>query len=268
MDPGWIYILTNPSYPPDWLKIGRTANDPADRASAISGSTGVVMPFDVAYAEAVPDCVRAENLIHSKLADRRVSAKREFFQLDLPSAREAVHQVCEAVRGESVLCRQCRTRSDLRSTEAELDQKTKEVRRLETCVQKAIAKQERTAKRYRRLRRRVRRRFLVDMRRSAFRVLWLTGRIARTVVTAVRFRFRKMIPNRIDRAVIVWILAPVICAGWTVLLVYRFRTALGVVLTVLAVAATMVIAGVQPERRDMQPGRRGRRSVNSRREID
>jgi hypothetical protein len=105
MNPGWIYILTNRSLQSNYLKIGRTVNDPSERASEISSVTGVAVPFSVAHSEAAPDCVRAEWLIHQKLASYRVNANREFFQVDFNIAQRAVSEMCEIVRNEVLFAR-------------------------------------------------------------------------------------------------------------------------------------------------------------------
>lgn len=92
--PGWVYILTNPALP-GMVKIGLTTRTPAARAAELTGSSGVPLPFAVAWARAVSDCAFVETAVHRMLDDRRVSGKREFFRVNVNTAR----QVIEAASG-------------------------------------------------------------------------------------------------------------------------------------------------------------------------
>jgi len=47
MNPGYVYILINPSLP-DLIKIGKSVRDPRKRARELS-TTGVPAPFQVAF---------------------------------------------------------------------------------------------------------------------------------------------------------------------------------------------------------------------------
>jgi hypothetical protein len=248
MNPGWVYILTNRSLQSDYLKIGRTANDPSDRASDISGSTGVATPFEVAYVEAVPDCVRAETLVHRQLSDCRVNNNREFFHLDLSSAQETVHTVCEQVRDESVLCKQCRTKAYLSSTKAELSASEAEIDKLQETVRETVAERERIATRYGKLRRRVRSSILTEVCRTAHGVFAHVGRMTRLCMKAFRAQYVKLIPDLSDRRIITWVLiVPVGFGGWIALLVLEGRIALGIALTLLVIAAVTIMAEAQKQ---------------------
>lgn len=96
MNPGYIYILQNPSLSESHLKIGRTERDPEQRAAEISGSTGVPTPFEVVWWSESVDCHLAETLLHHELAPYRTNTTREFFDLELNDAiqvaRRAIHQ--------------------------------------------------------------------------------------------------------------------------------------------------------------------------------
>ena len=83
---GYIYALINASMP-DQIKIGRTINDPEDRANDIySGDTGVPTPFRLAYFVEVGDPVKAEKSIHDTFKKDRVNPRREFFAVSLTKA--------------------------------------------------------------------------------------------------------------------------------------------------------------------------------------
>lgn len=92
--PGWVYVLTNEAMP-GLVKIGLTTRTPKERAAELSSSSGVPLPFVVAWARAVSDCATVETAVHRMLDDRRVSKSRESFRVDVKTAR----QVIEAAAG-------------------------------------------------------------------------------------------------------------------------------------------------------------------------
>jgi hypothetical protein len=82
---GSVYILSNPAMP-KLLKIGFTTGSVQDRASVLSGVTGVPAAFRVEWALAVsgnPAAVEAR--AHAILAPHR--SGKEFFQCDLETAK-------------------------------------------------------------------------------------------------------------------------------------------------------------------------------------
>ncbi|MEM7600387.1 MAG: GIY-YIG nuclease family protein [Verrucomicrobiota bacterium] len=109
MNPGYIYILQNPSLSESHLKIGRTERDPEQRAAEISGSTGVPTPFEVVWWSESVDCHLAETLLHHELAPYRTNTTREFFDLELKDAirvaRRAIRRSGGEVGGLSYLFR-------------------------------------------------------------------------------------------------------------------------------------------------------------------
>ena len=111
MNPGYIYILQNPSLAETHLKIGRTTRDPEERASEISGSTGVPTPFEVAWWSPAVDCQRAETLLHHELSPFRTNTTREFFDLDLDEAivfaKRAIRKSGGYYGGVGYLVRRC-----------------------------------------------------------------------------------------------------------------------------------------------------------------
>ena len=74
-----VYVLTNPAMP-GLVKIGRTVNDVMGRISQLY-STGVPVPFDLAFACRVPDSVEVERAMHLAFGPYRLNSKREFFQI-------------------------------------------------------------------------------------------------------------------------------------------------------------------------------------------
>ncbi len=97
MAAGHVYLLVNASNP-GLLKIGKTERTPEDRARELSTGSGVPSPFMVAYSEDVPDCAKAERLIHKRLDKFRPNKNREFFQLPLKDAIIELSRIAEDVR--------------------------------------------------------------------------------------------------------------------------------------------------------------------------
>ena len=101
MRPGYVYVLQNKAFGANVLKIGLTTRAPDIRAREIyAGATGVPLPFEVAVAFSVTDCVRAEKLIHARLKVYRLNHRREFFRLPIVVGTAVVHEVCAQVNRE------------------------------------------------------------------------------------------------------------------------------------------------------------------------
>lgn len=88
----WVYILSNPSLP-GLLKIGYTNLTPDKRAGQISSSTGVPTPFKVEFAFNCFDGYLLEADVHRELKSFRVNNGREFFSIDLDTAKEKIEEL-------------------------------------------------------------------------------------------------------------------------------------------------------------------------------
>ena len=86
---GFVYVLTNRGMP-GLVKIGFTESLPEDRAKKLY-TTGVPTGFEVAFRAATSRPRDLETRIHKNLEKHRFDEAREFFQVD-------VHQAIEAVR--------------------------------------------------------------------------------------------------------------------------------------------------------------------------
>lgn len=77
-----VYVLTN-SAMPGLVKIGITGQD-ADAAKRIAQlyTTGVPVPFDLAFACRVPNAAEVERALHTAFGPHRINPKREFFQIE------------------------------------------------------------------------------------------------------------------------------------------------------------------------------------------
>ena len=69
MNPGYVYILTNPSMP-GLVKVGRTSRN-VDLRAAELWHTGVPTKFEVYASEKTCDCVQLEAYIHGDLRKHR-----------------------------------------------------------------------------------------------------------------------------------------------------------------------------------------------------
>ena len=85
----WVYVLSNPSIPHQ-LKIGSTSKEPDERAKQISRGTGVPTPYRVEYAFRCFNAEALERELHKYFKSSRTSNQKEFFQIDLSEATEAI----------------------------------------------------------------------------------------------------------------------------------------------------------------------------------
>ena len=88
----WVYVLSNPTLP-NMLKIGYTKNEPEVRAKQISSSTGVALPYKVEWAFQCFNGEQLEQEVHRELASYRVNQNREFFDIPLDEAQEAIEKI-------------------------------------------------------------------------------------------------------------------------------------------------------------------------------
>ena len=89
-EPGYVYILTNPSFREDWVKIGKSSR-PVDVRSKELDNTAVPLPFEIYATMKTAKYSEAEKAIHKqidRLTDRRIRQNREFFNLEPALALE------------------------------------------------------------------------------------------------------------------------------------------------------------------------------------
>ncbi|MGL5796622.1 MAG: GIY-YIG nuclease family protein, partial [Cetobacterium sp.] len=92
MKNGFIYILTN-ELMDNIVKIGQTKRDIKKRCAEISSSTGVAVPYEIAYYKEVEDCVALEREIHKYFKNCRVNKQREFFYLSVDEVIEYIEEL-------------------------------------------------------------------------------------------------------------------------------------------------------------------------------
>ncbi len=80
---GYVYILTNPSFREDWVKIGKSAR-PLDVRSKELDNTAVPLPFEIYATIQTTKYDYVEKYIHKtidRLTDLRIRQNREFFNV-------------------------------------------------------------------------------------------------------------------------------------------------------------------------------------------
>jgi len=76
----YVYVMSNPSFPEDMLKIGWTREHPNIRANDLHTS-GVPTPFIVEFVIITQEGSKVEKIIHNYIKPYRVNSNREFFKI-------------------------------------------------------------------------------------------------------------------------------------------------------------------------------------------
>lgn len=103
---GYVYILTNPCFKENWVKIGKTDN--LDRRIAeLSQATGIPLPFEIYAVLETSKYNEAEHMIHKligKLApDLRINPKREFFNIEPEDAVSIMQEIASLIDDAKIL---------------------------------------------------------------------------------------------------------------------------------------------------------------------
>lgn len=80
---GYVYILTNPSFREDWVKIGKSAR-PIDIRSKELDNTAIPLPFEIFATIKTVKYNEVEKHVHKtidRLSDLRIRQNREFFNV-------------------------------------------------------------------------------------------------------------------------------------------------------------------------------------------
>ena len=94
-EPGYVYILTNPSFREDWVKIGKSSR-PVDVRSKELDNTSVPLPFDIFATMKTTKYSEAEKHVHhsiERFTNRRIRNNREFFNVKPEEALEIFQDV-------------------------------------------------------------------------------------------------------------------------------------------------------------------------------
>ena len=94
-EPGYVYILTNPSFREDWVKIGKSSR-PVDVRSKELDNTAVPLPFEIFATMKTTKYNEAEKLVHryiERFTNLRIRNNREFFNVKPEEALEIFYEV-------------------------------------------------------------------------------------------------------------------------------------------------------------------------------
>lgn len=93
---GYVYVLTNPSFRDDWVKIGKSKRLPDVRGKELS-NTAVPLDYEVYATLHTERFNEAEKMIHNfidKISDLRINKRREFFNI----APEVIYDILISIK--------------------------------------------------------------------------------------------------------------------------------------------------------------------------
>lgn len=96
---GYVYILTNPSFREDWIKIGKSSR-PVDVRSKELDNTAVPLPFEIYATIKTEKYNEVEKMVHrqiDRLTDLRIRKNREFFNIKPEVALEIFMDIYLAI---------------------------------------------------------------------------------------------------------------------------------------------------------------------------
>lgn len=96
---GYGYILTNPSYREDWVKIGKSSR-PVDVRSKELDNTAMPLPFEIFATIKTVKFNEVENLVLKtidRLTDLRIRQNREFFNVPPQMALDIFCDIASAI---------------------------------------------------------------------------------------------------------------------------------------------------------------------------
>lgn len=102
---GYVYILTNPSFKEDWVKIGKSAR-PVDIRSKELDNTAVPLPFEIFATIKTCKYNEVEKLVHKtidRLTDLRIRQNREFFNVAPQIALDIFRDIAKAIDDAEVV---------------------------------------------------------------------------------------------------------------------------------------------------------------------
>ena len=94
---GYVYILTNPSFREDWVKIGKSSR-PVDVRSKELDNTAVPLPFEIYATLRTVKYSKVEKQIHKqidRLTDLRIRQNREFFNIPPSVALDIMRDIAD-----------------------------------------------------------------------------------------------------------------------------------------------------------------------------
>lgn len=132
---GYVYILTNPSFREDWVKIGKSSR-PVDVRSKELDNTAVPLPFEIYATLYTSKFDKVEKQIHKqidRLTDLRIRQNREFFNIAPSVALDIMRDIADLlddaelalyIDGNPVVSKSKEEDKAIRSSEAEKKKRT------------------------------------------------------------------------------------------------------------------------------------------------
>lgn len=102
---GYVYILTNPSFKEDWVKIGKSSR-PVNVRSKELDNTAVPLPFEIFATMKTCKYNEVEKLVHKtidRLTDLRIRQNREFFNVSPQMALEIFRDIAMTIDDAEVI---------------------------------------------------------------------------------------------------------------------------------------------------------------------
>lgn len=94
---GYVYILTNPSFREDWVKIGKSSRTVDVRSKELD-NTAVPLPFEIYATLKTSKYDKVEKQIHKqidRLTDLRIRQNREFFNIAPSVALDIMRDIAD-----------------------------------------------------------------------------------------------------------------------------------------------------------------------------
>ncbi len=127
-DSGYVYILTNPSFRKDWVKIGMTER-PVNIRSKELDNTAVPLPFEIYATLKTAHRRKVENLLHGMIDDfdpnRRIRKSREFFNINPETALRLLIRAAEVFDEEENISREFNKTTPEQKTKSKVSTRAK-----------------------------------------------------------------------------------------------------------------------------------------------
>lgn len=106
MEQGYVYVLTNPSFKEDWVKIGKSKRLPEVRSKELY-NTSIPLSFDIYATLKTVKYSEAEKLLHNFIKHlapkKRINSNREFFNIHPEKVYELLNNVKNVLGEEASL---------------------------------------------------------------------------------------------------------------------------------------------------------------------
>lgn len=102
---GYVYILTNPSFKEDWIKIGKSSR-PVDVRSKELDNTAVPLPFEIFATIKTAKYNEVEKIVHKtidRLTNLRIRQNREFFNVPPQVALDIFRDIASAIDDAEII---------------------------------------------------------------------------------------------------------------------------------------------------------------------